>query len=720
MNASWRYRFVNTIARARHQPVAVLHPRGAIVCAWPGVLERVRAREALRAQSRSPVAWGRLRAHERPRPAAAAVVALLVLVLLVLVLLVLAAPAPAEISPVAPIDGPSSEIVDFGGAAMASDGTGGIVYRKRAEGRVHIFVAQYVGGGWGKPQRVDAGEQFDSSFPAIAAGEGGRLVVVWANHYSSTTDGLFSATMDPGSTGFQPPVPVDLNIGQATGTYPSIAMNPAGQALVSYRVINAVSGPSTPNIPPGYVLDEIRMARFDGQYWSSLGQPLNRDTAQPVPQPSAADSPRVAIDETGQGLLAWQEPDDSFVNRVYARRIFGMVPGNLLDVSPTSYNGHPLNGPADELSVDVAGFGQGAVAWRQQPAPGSGFAHARVFEAEIPSSFDPHGSAFGAARAVDGSPSADGPGAGVGAISMAVDGKGGFDVGYASGVQSFDAPGSESASSSASKPVRLDSGSEVPGEPVLTRADDGALAASWKVQVHGAGAVAVLERRSDGTPNRSLVAAPHGGAVHALAIGGSHRGDAVFGFLQGDGANAQIAAVVVRAPPGEFVTSAPSSWVRSARIPFQWEVPLAGAGSISYAVLVDDQEVAESVGGAEYTLTREEISDGVHTVQVEATDSLGQVVDSVPATVKVDRTPPHARVRVRGGSVTVTVIDGPRGQCSGVRAGSVRVQFGDGASAGRRTVLRRGYARAGTYVLVITAADNVGNRRTVRRRVRVG
>lgn len=633
-------------------------------------------------------------------------------------LALLFAPAvDAEISPVAPIDGPSAEIVDFGGAAMASDGTGGIVYRKRVEGRSHVFVAQYVNGAWGKPQRVDVGEQFDSSFPAMAAGEGGRLVVVWANHYSSTTDGLFSATMDPGSSGFQPPVPVDLNIGQATGTYPSIAMNLAGQALVSYRVITAVSGPSTPNIPPGYVLDEIRMARFDGQYWSSFGQPLNRDVNQPVPQPTAANSPQVAIDLTGQGLLAWQEPDDSFVNRIYARRIFGMVPGNLLDVSPTSYNGHALNGAADELSVDVAGFGQGAVAWRQEPAPGSGFTHARVFEAEIPSSFDPHGAAFGAARAVDGAQSADGPSTGIGDVSMAVDGKGGFDVGYGTGDQSFDAGGSETG---VSKPVRLDSGSEVPGEPVLTRADDGALAAAWRLQVHGAGAVAVLERRSDGTPNRSLVAAAHGGAVHALAIGGSHRGDAIFGFLQGDGANAQIAAVVVRSPPGEFVTSAPSSWVRSAKIPFQWEVPLAGAGAISYSVLVDDQEVAEAVGGTEYTLTRGQISDGVHTVQVEATDSLGQVVDSVPATVKVDRTPPHARVKVRGGGVTVTAIDGARGQCSGVRAGSVRVQWGDGASGRGKTVLRHRYARAGIYSLVIVAADNVGNRRTIRKRVRVG
>ena len=624
--------------------------------------------------------------------------------------------ARAEISPVAPIDGPSPEIVDFGGAAMAADGTGGIVYRKRAEGRIHIFAAQYVGGKWNASQRVDAGERFDSSFPAIAAGEGGRLVVVWTNHYSSTTDGLFSATIDPGSGGFQPPVPVDLNIGQATGAYPSLAMNLAGQALVVYRVITAVSGPSTPNIPPGYVLADIRMARFDGQYWSSFGVPLERNPAQPVPQPTAVNSPLLAIDLTGQGLLAWQEPDASFVNRVYTRRIFGMVPGNLLQVSPSTFGGHSLNGPVDELSLDVAGFGQGAVAWRQQPAPGSGFAHARVFVGEIPSSFDPHGSTFGPAKPVDGPAGGDGPSQALGPLSMAVDGKGGFDVGYGAGRQSFDTGGSERE---VATPVRLDGGSEVPGDPVLTRADDGALAAAWKVQSHGSGAVAVLERRADGTPNRVLVAAPHGGAVQQLAAGGSHRGDAVFGFLQGDGPNAQIAAVVVRAPPGEFVTSAPSGWVSAARLPLQWEVPLAGAGAITYSILLDDQEVAESITGDEYTLTRGQLPNGVHTIQVEATDSLGQVVDSVPATLKVDRTAPHVRVSVRGAGVTVRVLDGSKGQVSGVRASSVRVRFGDGASGRGRVSFRHVYARASNYSIVVSASDNAGNKATVGRKVRV-
>jgi hypothetical protein len=630
--------------------------------------------------------------------------------------LLCAAAARAEISAVAPIDGPSAEIVELGSAAMAADGTGGIVYRKRVEGRAHIFVAQYVGDKWEAPQRVDVGEKFESSFPAIAAGEGGRLVVVWANHYSSTTDGLFSATMDPGSTGFQPPVPVDLNIGEATGTYPSLAMNGTGQALVAYRVVTAVSGPSTPNIPPGYVQDEIRMARYNGQFWTTFGEPLNRDVAQPVLQPTPLNSPQVAIDVSGEGLLAWQEPDDNFINRIYARRIFGLVPGNLLDVSPTSYDGHPLGGAADELSLDFAGFGEGAIAWRQQPSSGSGFTHPRVFVNEIPSSFDPKGAAFGTAKPVDGSANSEGPAEAIGPLSMAVDAQGAFDVGYGVGNQSFDGNGSEK---SVSTPVRLDQGSEVPGDPLLTRAADGALAAAWKVQVHGAGGVAVLERRADGTPNRTIVAAPHGGAVQALAGGGSHRGDAIFGFLQGSGANAQIAAVVVRAPPGEFVADVPNSWVKSARIPLQWEVPLAGAGAITYSILVDDREVAEGIGGDEYALDPEQVPNGVHTIQVEATDSLGQVVDSAPSTLKVARTGPHVSVRVRGASVTVRLSDPPKGESPGVRRGSVKVGFGDGGFAHGRTTLTHSYSRAGTYTIVVSASDNAGNKTSFHKRVRV-
>jgi PKD domain len=661
-----------------------------------------------RALARPP----RLALAGAPSPAALILAPALALV----ATLVLASAAPALISPVATIDGPSSEIAELGGVAMASDGTGGIVYRKRVEGRPHIFAALYSEGKWSAPQRVDVGQPFESSFPAIGAGEGGRLVVVWVNHYSSTTDGLFSASLEPGSTGFQPPVPVDLDIGQGIGVYPSVAMNLNGNALAVYRVITAVSGPSTPEVPSGYVDAEVRMARFNGEFWSSFGEPINRNPAQPMLAPTAANSPKVAIDLTGQGLVAWQEPDDQFVNRIYARRIFGMVPGNILQVSPSTYDGHPLNGSADELALDVGGFGEGGVAWRQQPAPGSGFTRPRVFVAEIPSSFSPHGAAFGSARIVDGG-GAEGLAGPIGPLSIAMDGAGDFDAGFGSGDQSLEARGNEQELSA---PVRLDEGgSEIPGEPVLTRAENGALTAAWKVEEHHAGGVGVLERRADGTPNRALVSAPGGGAVHQLQLGGSHHGDAIVAFLQGDGSNTKIGAVVVRAPPGEFVLDVPSGWVNARRVPLEWETPQAGAGKITYDVLVDDREVAENLTSTQTVLAGAEIPSGVHTIEVQATDSLGQVVDSIPATLKIDRTPPTVSVRARGDAVVVRVTDPPKGESSGVATASVHVRFGDGHSASGRARLTHPYRRAGTYTVTVNASDNAGNSTTVRRQVRV-
>ena len=201
--------------------------------------------------------------------------------------------------------------------------------------------------------------------------------------------------------------------------------------------------------------------------------------------------------------------------------------------------------------------------------------------------------------------------------------------------------------------MRLDEGnSEVPGEPVLTRADNGALAAAWKVEEHGAGAVAVLERRADGTPNRQLVSAPHGGAVHQLDLGGSHHGDALVGFLQGDGANTQIAAVVVRAPPGEFVIDTPVQLGQRDAHPAAVGNPARGRGQAHLQRARRRPRSRRKHHLAPKPCSRRsEISSGVHTIQVEATDSLGQVVDSEPSTLKVDRTPPRvqrARARRRG------------------------------------------------------------------------
>ena len=89
-----------------------------------------------------------------------------------------------------------------------------------------------------------------------------------------------------------------------------------------------------------------------------------------MPEPTEATGPEVGIDVNGGAVVAWREPDDEFVNRIWARRVFGTSFGIPLQVSPSSWEGVPLRGEADAFSLDDAGFGQVAVAFRQQPGPG--------------------------------------------------------------------------------------------------------------------------------------------------------------------------------------------------------------------------------------------------------------------------------------------------------------------------------------------------------------
>src|SRR5271155_4747452 len=73
--------------------------------------------------------------------------------------------AGAVILPATTIDGPSAEIAGFGGAAMAEDGSGGLVYLKKVNGVPHVFVSRFIEGHWLEPIRVDVGEQFAASSP---------------------------------------------------------------------------------------------------------------------------------------------------------------------------------------------------------------------------------------------------------------------------------------------------------------------------------------------------------------------------------------------------------------------------------------------------------------------------------------------------------------------------------------------------------------------------
>ncbi len=110
--------------------------------------------------------------------------------------------ARAVILPAVTIDGPSEDIIGFGGVAMAEDGTGGLVYLKRVEGVPHVFVSRFLSGAVAAADPVDTGQPFAASWPRIGAAEGGELIVVWATPFATHREKpvyeLLGALLGPG------------------------------------------------------------------------------------------------------------------------------------------------------------------------------------------------------------------------------------------------------------------------------------------------------------------------------------------------------------------------------------------------------------------------------------------------------------------------------------------------------------------------------------------
>jgi hypothetical protein len=626
--------------------------------------------------------------------------------------------AGAVVSDVRPIDGPSADVVDVADAAMSEDGSGGVVYLKREGGRSHVFAIQFRDGGWGLPRRVDVGQEFDSSWPRIGAGDGGRLVVTWVHEFGIESDRMFSATLDPGATAFQPPVPIDLNVGEATSTFPDLAMSRGGQAYLVYRVVTD----TTPANPTGYIGADLRVARYGGRLWSVVGTPVDRNIATPVRVPTEENAPEVGIDIQGQGVVAWQEPDNEFVDRVWARRLFGSTFGIPLQVSPSIWDGLPLRGPADALSLDVAGFGQAAVAVRQHPGQAGALNAPRVFINEMPDVFSESAGAFLGPRLADGEIRG-----GLGPPGVAVDPRGRYIAALGSGAATLLSSGDDA---SVTKVERLDEGgSSVGGDPLADLAETGAAAVAWRELRAGSGVAAIQERRADGVNEQSALSAPRGGAVGRLVIGGSSLGDAIVAWRQGEGANAQIAAAVVNAPPDPFLILLPSGWQRMRRIPIRWDRTLNAIGGVRYSVSVDDEPVLENLRRLHAKLSPDHVGGGRHKVQIFAIDTAGQETGSRTGRLLVDRSAPRVRIRRRSGRLTVLVVD--RG--SGLRRGSVRVSFGDGTRATAslirpkrkkrsrisKALASHSFDRAGRYAVVVRARDRARNRTEMRKTVRI-
>jgi hypothetical protein len=637
-----------------------------------------------------------------------------------LALAVHAEQARAVILPAVTIDGPSEEIVGFGGVAMAQDGTGGLVYLKRVDGVAHVFVSRYSEGHWQAPIRVDTGESFAASSPRIGAANGGELVVVWttpfATEHERPVDELLGSTLGPGSPAFGPAMIVDPDIHAGTGTSPDLAMSSTGQADVVYRVVddNPKQTASIPLLRPGDVVEEVRVAHFDGEQWSALGA-INRDPGVSMRPPTPANAPQIAIGPTGNGIVVWQEPNVEGVARIWARRIFASTLDYVLPVSAESLSGTEIGQDADAPSVAVSLLGQAEVAYRQLAGPGSPLPGARIFLNTLPDGESANGSEFTGANVVDNEVPG-GAGATVGPPSIDIDEHQDMRLLYDANGAPRVIAGNDRGLSGALSLGPPFAGPELSSASVMNPAGGGVSA--WpSADAQGDPAVAVREDFPGGAVQTALVSGGAGGEVGELAVGRSGLGDSLVAFRQGPLGNAAIVATQVTAPPVPSVLSVPQGWVTPTQAVVSWQAAESADGPLSYRVVLDGRPLATPAGALELHLSSPALASGVHRVQVLATDIDGQATLTPPSSLRVDGTPPAVKiVRARHGSV-VSVRISDTG--SGVDVSAVSASFGDGSSARARKLFKHRYTHPGIYTVVVHVRDKLGNQAIVRRLVSV-
>jgi hypothetical protein len=654
-------------------------------------------------------------AHRRPRRRLA-VGQLALLVLALAAMAFTATAAEAVIQPAQSIDGPSEDVIAFGGVAMAEDGTGGAVYIKRVEGVAHVFVARYLEHHWLAPIRVDTEEPFAASWARIGAAEGGELEVVWATPFA-TQNGrpvyeLLGATLGAGSQSFGPAMIVDPDIRSATGTSPDLAMSTTGQADVVYRVINE-SSTATALLRSGDVIEQVRVAHFSGETWSRLGA-VNRNTAISMRPPTETNAPQIAIGPTGNGVVVWQEPEITGAARIWARRVFGRSLDYVLPVSAASISGAALQTEADAPSVAISRLGEAIVAYRQAAGPGSPLPGPRIFLNTLPDGESADGSQFVGAVVADSAVSG-GVSALVGPPSVDIDEKQETRLLYDSnGVPRVIAGNDRGVTATLSLGPAF-AGSDTSSVSVMNPAGGGVSA--WpSADAQGAPAVAVREDFPEGGVQTGLVSAGAGGPVAELAAARSGLGDGIIGFRAGPVGQASIVVAAVSAPPAQFVVSVPKTWVKPRGAVLSWQPAASAQGPLSYHVVLDGHPIATPAGAFRLGLARAGMGDGSHRVQVLATDVNGEATLTPAAIVRVDGRAPRAQLRAGGGGVlSVRIRDGG----SGVLTRASTISFGDGHSARGRARFRHAYAHPGVYRIVLHVRDKVGNSSVIVKEVSV-
>jgi hypothetical protein len=266
------------------------------------------------------------------------------------VALALVVPATASAATTV-VDGPDSQIQKFGDLDVAPDGTGALAYSKRVGAEAHVFVARLTNGAWGAPVEVDSTlTPDDPTSIQVAAGNGGRVVVTYVNLAGAATGTVQSAVSTSSASGFQL-AQVDA---APTAVDDQVDIDPASG--VAYVVYDVTGG-------------HVHAARWPGSGTAWTAVTLGAATDLEATAGTAGtgdDGSRVAVDSSGNAVIAWAEGAATTDQKALARRITGTTAATgAITLSATTLGTHPDAKETNMIDIDGGGSSNPWVVFRQ-------------------------------------------------------------------------------------------------------------------------------------------------------------------------------------------------------------------------------------------------------------------------------------------------------------------------------------------------------------------
>lgn len=620
--------------------------------------------------------------------------------------LALAAPGPAHAGIFAgnPVVGPTPALHQLDGIDVAPDGTGALAFTMDDGGVPHVFVSRLVNGAWGAPERLDADLATPATQAAVAAGDGGRAVVAFANGGN-----LYVATRASAASGWG-----RQTLWSGGGALdPSVDLSVNGKAYVAFA-------------SPGAGGHDVRAAyAHDAGPWAVIGAPLDLNAADDAGTGDAR--PRVAASADGIGIVVWGEN-----GHVYARRLQGARPSvvavdALAGLSLEGIQAASADQPVVATQDDDSFTG---VALRAQFDVGGGTLRQRAVFRRL------RGSQFETPYALDGGSFASGQGSLYPQIAT---------VGTGNGLVTA---GNDTTNATTALQLLGDVGptppvlgidtlvaNAAPGYAVPAAATARKMLVAWQVTPPG-GAPEIHARYRDGGDfgGEQPISRPDLGptdAADGLAAAADDAGDIAVAYVQDvPGQGPAIMAATVDQPPGRFDAKPMPAFQRTTQPVLAWTTSREQWGRY-FKVMIDG--VQAGITGRRSFRPPAPLAQGVHTWQVVALDHRGQQYVAPPRTVKVDSVAPFVLARLTGAHQAATALrlalraaDTPTGTAQAAQgvltSGVQRILVDWGDRTGALSVLhgsRHVYRRAGRYTLRIVVTDRAGNRTVLREPLRI-